>query len=122
MKIEVNSFTPASNVVIVSLDDPTIDIKAMHFQVTKNGSNINGSTGFSDSIKNRARYMLDSSIKDSGRSTAYSVLHKADVSGVSTTKLAGKVVTNGFSITGEFEMYFDNYDNTYLVDFMAIGV
>lgn len=120
MKTESGSFTPQST-TILSLDDATMDVKGVYFQVRKNGSNINVGTGFSDSIKNRGGYNLDDTVKDSGRSTTYSIMSNKNVSGASTIANRGKVDTNGFATTGEITMSFANVDNSYVVDFFAIG-
>lgn len=117
MKVEVGSFTPASATATIVLDDSTINVKFVHFQVSKNGSNVNFSSGFSDSIKNRSAYATYNASKKSGRSTTYSIYHYD----ASTLKLAGKIPSTGFDTAGEFTINFDNYDNTYTVDFVVIG-
>jgi hypothetical protein len=121
MKTETNSFTPTSGPCTIVLDDDTMNVKGVYFQVRKNGSNVNVGTGFSDSIKNRGGYNLDDTVQDSQRSTAYCVFNNKLSGGVSTTANRGKVNANGFSATGEIDMTFDNVDNAYTVDFFAIG-
>lgn len=120
MKTEVGSFTPSASST-VTLDDDTFQVKGIFLEVSKNGSNVNLGSGFSDSIKNRAIFSLDDTIKDSGRSTTYCVLTKKNVSGVSTISNAGKVITNGFSVAGEFSMSFDNVDNSQTINFIVVG-
>ena len=117
MKIEIGTFTPDASSKTLVLDDDTLQIKAIHFQVSKAGTNVNLSTGFSDSIKNRAAYTTDNASKKSGRSTTYSVNHYDST----TLKLAGSIPATGFDTVGEFTMNFDNIDSSYTVDFIAYG-
>ncbi len=123
MKSEAGSFLSTGSTEIIVLNDDTINVKAIFFQISKNStSTAVASTGFSDSIANRAKAILeDSSKHESKRSTTYSILHYENVSGTVTLKIAGKVPANGFSTTGEFVVDFDNYDSTWPIDFMVIG-
>lgn len=121
MKSEVGSFTPSTAGNTIFLDDDTLQIVSVLFQISKNGTNVNGSTGFDDSIKRRGKYCLDDTIKGSDRSTTYSMYHRKNVSGTLTDAVRGKVVTNGFVTPGQFEMSFDTADTAYTVDFIVFG-
>lgn len=120
MKTEAFSFTPQSSVSL-TLDDDTMDVKGVYFQVRKNGSNVNIGTGFSDGTRNRGGYNLHDTINDTGRSTTYCVMANKNVGGVSTIANRGKVDANGFATTGEIQMTFDNVDNAYTIDGFAVG-
>lgn len=120
MKTEAGSFTPQASTTLV-LNDDTMDVKGVYFQIRKNGSNVNVGTGFSDGSANRGGYNLDDTVKDTGRSTTYSIMSNKNVSGASTIANRGKVDSGGFSTTGEIQMTFDNVDNSYTVDYFAIG-
>ncbi len=121
MKTECGSFTPSTSGVTLVLDDDSLVVKGVFFQICKNGTNINGSTGFDDSIKHRAKYCLRDTIEDSGRTTSYSMYHKKNSGGVATVAVAGKVITNGFANAGEVGMSFDTADTSYSVEFMVVG-
>lgn len=121
MKTEVGSFTPSTSGVTVVLDDSSINVKGVFFQICKDGSNVNGSTGFDDSIKRRGKYALDDTVKSSGRSTSYSMYHKYLSGGVATNAVRGKVAANGFATAGEFVTSFDTAVAGFTVDFMVIG-
>lgn len=123
MKVEVGSFTVNSSTMTGCLDDYTINIKSIHFQISPNSVNsAEESTGFSDSVKNRAKSTLVSSAKkESKRTTSYAITHYKDVSGTTTRVIAGKVDVGGFATTGEFTMTFDDYDPSYTIDFIAYG-
>lgn len=118
MKVEVGSFTPASSSVTVILDDDTLVIKGLEFKISKTGSNVNFSSGFTDGTTNKAEFTLYDTVKASGRTSSYCIYHKADVSGTATVKLAAIPTSLD---TGEFTLNFANYDNSYTVDFMAFG-
>jgi hypothetical protein len=119
-KVEVGSFTVNSGTVSVSLDDYTMNVRGVSFQVTPSTtSSAEASTGFSDGVKNRSKSILvDSTKRESYRSTTYAIMHYRNVSGTSTRKLAGYVT--GLP-QGEINMTFDNYDATLTVDFIAYG-
>lgn len=120
-KFEAFSFTPSTSGNTLFLDDETLIPDFIFFQVCKNGANVNGSTGFSDGTKNRAKYCLNDTIKDSGRSTSYSVYHKKDVSNTPTIAVAGKPATGWNANAGEFVMEFDTADTAYTIDGYIIG-
>lgn len=120
MKVEVGSFTVSSTNVLIDLNDYTMNIRGISFQVSPTTtSSAEASTGFSDGVRNRAKSTLvDSTKRESYRSTTYAITHYKNVSGTSTRKLAGYVTTLS---QGEFGMTFDNYDSTLTVDFIAYG-
>lgn len=121
MKVAVGSFTPQSGTNIITInDDETINVAGIIFHVAKAGSSVNLSSGLATESSNRAACTLDSTSKSSNRSNTQSVFHEAYVSGI-VTKLAGHVVTGGFAVTGEFEMYFDNADSGYTINYMVVG-
>lgn len=124
MKTETGSFSVNTSSITVLLNDDTINIKSIFFQVGKDSTtSAEESSGFTDGVSHRSRSTLISgSLKESKRSTAYSIIHYRDVSGVSTRKIAGKVVTGGLSTAGEFEMSFDSYDVNTPIDYMVIGI
>lgn len=121
MKVEVGSFTPQLGGNTLFLNDDTLTVSSLFFQVSKNGVNVNGSTGFTDGIKNRGKYVLDDTIKSSGRSTSYSVYQYANVGGVATQKLAGKCAITDLYQQGQFGITFDVCDMAYTIDFIAFG-
>jgi len=120
MKVEVGSFTVNSTNVLIDLNDYTMNVRGISFQVTPSTtSSAESSTGFSDGTRNRSKSILvDSTKRESYRSTTYAIMHYRNVSGTSTRKLAGYVTS--FS-QGEFGMTFDNYDATLTVDFIVYG-
>lgn len=122
MKTEVGSFTPSSANPTILLNDSTLQIKAAWFQICKTASNVNEGTGFDDSVSRRGKYTLaTSTLRDSGRSTSYSMYVKKDSGGSPANAIRGKVDTNGFATAGEMVLAFDSFDNTYTVDFIVVG-
>lgn len=124
MKSEVISFTiGTTGAQILTLNDATLQPKAVWFQISKAGGTTNLSSGFSDATSNRAMFTLqDGAIQASGRSTTYSAWAKAKVSGATTVVVAGKVNANGFATAGEIGMTFDTVDSGYTIDGIVIGV
>lgn len=122
MKTESKSFTPNSSTVVVSLDDPTINVKALFLQVAINSTtSAEESTGFTDGVNARSKSSLVAgSKKESKRSTTYAITHYQDVSGTVTRKIAGKPAAGAFGTTGEFTLTFDNYASI-PIDYMVIG-
>lgn len=121
MKSEPFSFTPSTSGVTVILDDDTLNVDFIFCQISKNGSNVNASTGFSNGVKHRAKWALDDSIKDSGRTTSYCAYHKKNSSGSAVVAVAGKPAANWNTTTGEFSMSFDTADTSYTVDGYVLG-
>lgn len=119
MKTEVGSFTPSSGSFTVELDDSTLVPKGIFFTVSKTGSNVNYSTGYSNVTKHRANWAWsDGSVRDSGRSATKCILHKKTTSGAAATAL--EATCTAFN-TGEFDMNFTVSDNSYTVSFMVVG-
>lgn len=119
MKTEVGSFTPASGTVTVYLNDATLDPKGIFFEVGKNGSNVNYSSGFSDTVGHKSAWTFkQGSLEDSGRSGTKAILHKK----IATTPIvtALEATCTAFR-TGEFDVNFTTYDNSYTVNFMVVG-
>lgn len=122
-KVEVGSFNVFTSPMTVILDDDTINVKAIHFQVCPTGTTGEASTGFTDGVKHRAKSLLVTSTKrESKRSVTYGITHYKDVGGVTTLKLAGKPTAGGLGVAGEFELEFAaGFDSSIPVDFMVIG-
>lgn len=120
MKVEVGSFTVNSSSVSLTLDDYTLNVKGIFFQVTPSTtSSAEASTGFGDGVSHRSKSILvDGTKHESYRSSTYDIMHWRNVSGTSTRKLAGYITSLP---QGEINMTFDNYDATLTVDFIAYG-
>ncbi len=123
MKVEAGTFSANSSSVTALLNDDTLNIKGILFQISPDTTvTSEASTGFSDGMTNRSKSLLVTSTKrESHRSTTYSVLHYKDISGTSTRKIAGKLATGGLTTAGEFTMDFTNYDASIPIDFMVYG-
>ncbi len=123
MKVEVGSFTVNSSSPTYFFNDANFQAKGMQFITSKTLSNASeGSIGFSDGVRNRAKSnVVSSSNKDTRQSTSHCIYHYSDVSGTITQKMAGKIATSGLSTVGEFSMTFDSYDSSYSVYFVAWG-
>jgi hypothetical protein len=121
MKAEPFSFTPSTSGNTIILDDDTLEVKYILTQICKNGSNVNASTGYDTIAKKRAKYCLNDSIKDSGRTTAHSCYHKKDNGGSPAVVVQGRVASGGFSTPGEIVFEFDTADSSYTVDGLAVG-
>lgn len=122
MKVEVGSFSPASSTVVLLLDDSTINVRGIHFQISPTSTTGEASTGFSDGTRHRAKSLLViSTSRTSKRSTTNAITHYKWVSGAATLKIAGKPTETGFSTPGEVEMTFSTYDPSISIDFMVIG-
>lgn len=120
MRVETGSFSPTGTTTVILLDDSTINIKGVYFQISPTGTTGEASTGFSDGTRHRAKSLLVTSTKrESKRSTTQAITHYKDVSGVTTLKIAGK--PTDISIPGELEMTFATFDPSIAIDFMVIG-
>lgn len=120
MKVETGSFTPTGTTTVILLDDSTINIKGVYFQISPTSSIGEASTGFSDGVRHRSKSLLVTSTKrESKRSTTNAITHYKDVSGATTLKIAGK--PTDLSVAGEIEMTFTTYDPSISIDFMVIG-
>lgn len=122
MRTFVSSFTPQTPGVTVELDPPFDDFVAdhIHFQVTKNGSNVNMATGFSNGTANRGQYTLNSTAVSSARSTTYSIFAEKNSSGSPVAAVEGKPSATWNTTPGELSFDFNTADGGYTVDFMAI--
>lgn len=121
MKTEVGQFTPPASTgsTSVFLNDSTLVPKGVFFEVSKTGSNVNNSSGFSDGSANRARWSLhDSTTLDSGRSANRCILHKKLSGGASVTALDAQVTSFA---TGQINMTFNTTDVNYTVNYMVVG-
>lgn len=120
MKTEVGTCTADISDITVILDDDTINIRGIFFQISPTTSTGEASTGFSDGTKNRAKSLLVTNTKrESKRTTSYAITHYKDVSGTTERKIAGYLTD--ISTPGEFSMHFDSLDATIPIDFMVVG-
>lgn len=119
MKTEPGSFTPSTGNNTVYLDDATLVPKGIMFTVSKSGSNVNFSTGYSNVTKQRANWAWDDgTVRDSGRSATKCILHKKTTSGSAVTVL--EATCTNFA-TGEFTVNFTTFDNSYTISFLVFG-
>ena len=121
MKCEVFSFTPSTSGVTILLNDGTLVGDFVFLQVSKNGSNVNGSEGFSDGTRHRAKYCLDDTVKDSGRTTSYAIYAHKNSSGSSAVAVAGKPSATWNGTAGQLSFDFTTADNSYTVDGYVLG-
>lgn len=122
MKIETGSFTPSGSTVVLLLNDGSLNVKGIQFQISPTSSVGEASTGFSDGVRHRAKSLLVTSTKrESKRNISNAITHYKDVSGTTTLKIAGKPSASGFSTPGEVELTFSTYDPSISIDFMVIG-
>lgn len=122
MKVEVNTFSLNNSSATILLEDDTINIKGIYFQVAPTSSTGESSTGFTDGTRNRAKSLLVTSTqRKSYRSNNYCITHYKEVGGVPTCKVAAKIATGGLSTPGEFELTVDYFDATINIDYMVIG-
>lgn len=122
MKTEVGSFSAASSTVVVLLNDSSINVKGVYFQISPISTTGESSTGFSDGTTSRAKSLLIvSTHRESRRSTVNAITHYKWENSSTTLKIAGKPSATGFNTTGEFEMTFSTYDPSISIDFMVIG-
>lgn len=123
MKVETGTFSVNSSSATILLEDDTINIKGIFFQIGADSTTVaEESSGFTDGTRNRAKSTLvTSSKRESKRSTTYCITHYRDVSGTTTRKIAGKIAAGGLSTPGEFAMTFDNYDVNIPIDFTVVG-
>lgn len=122
MYFEVIGFTPSISGNTIVLDDENLYVDFVYIQVSKNGSNINGSQGFAAGSKKRNMFNLSETAIDSGRSSSYMILHKRNNSGVPATALAGNLASGWGTVAGELPFEFDTvYDSSYSIDGFVIG-
>lgn len=121
MKTEVGTLTADNSDVTVILEDDTLNIRGICFEVSPNSTSVGeASTGFSDGTRNRSKSLLVTSTKrESKRSSTYAITHYKDVSGTTTRKIAGYITY--ISTPGEFTLHFDNYDTAYPIDYFVLG-
>lgn len=119
-KTEVLSFTPAGTPTTVLLNDPTLQVKGVHCQITKNSTTAQyNSTGFSDGTRHRALSSFSTSTKrESKRSTTASITHYEDVSGTTTKLLEG--YPSNISTAGQIEFTFPTF-SAIPIDIMVVG-
>ena len=118
---EAFSFTPSTSGNTVLLNNSALNVDFIFCQVSKNGSNVNESTGFSDGTRHRAVYTLDDTVKDSGRTTSYCIYAHKNNGGTSAVAVAGHPGANWNTTAGEFIMAFDTADSSYTVDGYVLG-
>ncbi len=123
MKTEVGTFSLNSSSATILLEDDTLNIKGIYFQVSTNSTTTSEeSSGFTDGVRNRSKSTLVSStLRESKRSSTYCITHYKDVSGTATRKIASKVAANGLDTPGEFSLDSDNYDATISIDYWVVG-
>lgn len=120
-KYEAFSFTPGTPTSTVLLNDGTLVPDFIYCQVSKNGSNVNGSEGFSDGTRHRARWSLDDTVKSSGRTTAACISAKKNSAGTAVDAVVGAPNATWNTTAGQFTMAFSTADTSYTVDGYVIG-
>lgn len=121
MKIETGTFSASSNSVVILLEDEDMVVRGVTFIVGYDGaSSTGGMLGFTDGVRNRSNQSVTSTI--SKRSTTYCVQYYKNVSGSASRKLEGRASYDGLSPEpGQIALWFDYYDPSISIDFMAIG-
>jgi len=121
MKVERGSFTVNSSNVGILLNDDTINVTDIWFQVVHASSGTSGaSSGFSDGTDEEAQSVLAyDSTSVTNSSSSYAITHYKRVSGSNVLKLAGNVTD--LSTPGEIYMSFSTYDPSLTVKFLAKG-